>query len=79
MIKFQSSNLGFKFAISGAWKNASLFKGLNNPEVFKLFSTIEEISEPIFSLSKILLKIFFELSSIDKGETARGNGFKFPL
>ena len=28
---------------------------------------------------KIWLKFFFESSSIDKGETAMGSGFKFPL
>jgi hypothetical protein len=48
LIKFQSSNLGFKFAISGACKNASLFNGLKRPDILKLFSTIIEISDPIF-------------------------------
>ena len=79
LIKFQSSNLGFKFAISGACKNASLLNGLKRPDVLKLFSTIIEISDPIFSLSRIFSKLFLEFSSIDNGETANGNGFKFPL
>jgi hypothetical protein len=79
LIKFQSSNLGFKFAISGACKNASLLNGLNKPDVLKLFSTIEEISDPIFSFLRIFSKLFLDLSSIDKGETANGSGFRFPL
>ena len=65
LIKFQSSNLGFKFAISGACKNAFLSKGLNKPEVLKLFSTINDISDPMFSLSKICSKFFLDVSSID--------------
>ena len=40
--------LVLRFAISGACKNASLLNGLKRPEVFKLFSTIFEISDPIF-------------------------------
>jgi hypothetical protein len=55
------------------------FNGLNKPDVLKLFSTIVEISEPIFSFLRIFSKLFFDLSSIDKGETANGRGFKFPL
>ena len=39
LIKAQSSNLGFKWAISGFCRKESLFKGLNNPDFFKLFST----------------------------------------
>ena len=38
-----------------------------------------EISDPIFSFLRIFSKLFFDLSSIDKGETANGSGFKFPL
>ena len=53
--------------------------GLNRPDVLKLFSTIIEISDPIFSFLRIFSKLFFELSSIDKGETANGSGFKLPL
>ena len=79
LIKFQSSNLGFKFAISGACKKAFLSRGLNNPEVLKLFSTIFDISEPIFSFLSIFSKPFLDSSSIDSGETANGSGFKFPL
>ena len=79
LIKFQSSNLGFKLAISGACKNASLFNGLNNPDVFKFFSTTLEISEPIFSFLRIFSKLFFEFSSIDNGDTAIGSGFKLPI
>ena len=37
LISAQSSNLGFKCAISGFCKNASLLNGLNKPEVFRLF------------------------------------------
>jgi len=56
-----------------------LSKGLNKPEVLKLFSTINDISDPMFSLSKICSKFFLDVSSIDNGETASGRGFKFPL
>jgi len=56
-----------------------LFNGLNKPDVLKLFSTIVEISDPIFSFLRIFLKLFFDLLSIDRGETANGRGFKFPL
>ena len=66
-------------AISGAWRNASLSNGLKSPEVFKLFSITLEISEPISFLSKIFSKLFFDSLSIDNGDTAIGNGFKFPL
>ena len=79
LIKFQSSNLGFIFAISGACKNASLLNGLKRPEVLKLFSTIIDISDPIFSFFKTSSKNILDFSSIDKGETAKGSGFKFPL
>ena len=65
--------------MSGACKNASLLNGLKSPEVLKLFSTIIEISDPMSSFLRIFSKLFFELSSIDKGETAKGSGFKFPL
>ena len=44
-----------------------------------MFSTIFDISDPILSFLRIFLKPFLEASSIDKGETARGSGFKFPL
>jgi hypothetical protein len=56
LIKFQSSNLGFRLAMSGACKKASLLKGLNNPDVLKLFSTIFEISSPMFSFFIIISK-----------------------
>ena len=79
LIRFQSSKRGFKLAISGACKKASLLRGLKRPEVFKLFSTILEISDPKSFIFKILLKFFLELASIDNGDTAIGRGFKFPL
>ena len=60
-------------------KKAFLSRGLNNPEILKLFSTIFDISEPIFSFFSIFSKPFLESSSIDRGETANGSGFKFPL
>ena len=37
------------------------------------------ISEPIFSFLSIFSKPFLDTSSIDKGDTAKGSGFKFPL
>ena len=42
-------------------------------------STIKEISDPKSFFFNILKKFFFEFSLIDKGDTAIGNGFKFPL
>ena len=65
--------------MSGACKKASLLKGLNNPDVLKLFSTIFDISEPIFCFFKTCSKLFREFSSIDRGETATGRGFRLPL
>ena len=56
-----------------------MFKGLNKPDVFKLFSIIEEISDPISFLLINFSKLFLDLSSIDKGETARGKGLRLPL
>ena len=53
--------------------------GLNRPDCLKLFSTIIEISDPRSSFFKIFLKFSFDLLSIDKGDTATGSGFKFPL
>ena len=41
-INLQSSNLGFKWAISGFWTNASFFKGLNKPVFLKLISYLKE-------------------------------------
>ena len=38
-----------------------------------------DISDPRFSFFNILLKLSLEFLSIAKGETATGNGFKFPL
>ena len=66
-------------AISAFCKKASLFNGLNNPEVFKLFSTIIDILDPIFSFFKISFKLLLDLLSVDSGDTAIGNGFKLPL
>ena len=37
-------------------KKASLFNGLNNPEVLRLFSTTLEISNPIFFTFNSLFK-----------------------
>ena len=47
--------------------------------MLKLFSTIIDISEPMFSFFNIFSKLFLEVSSMDKGDTAKGSGFKFPL
>ena len=38
-----------------------------------------DISEPMFSFFNIFSKLILEFSSIDKGETARGRGFRLPL
>ena len=39
-----------------------------------------EISDPIFCILRIFLKLFSGFSSsIDNGETANGSGFRFPL
>ena len=56
-----------------------MFKGLKSPEVFKLFSTINDISSPIFFFLSKFSKLFLDFASIDRGETATGNGFKLPL
>jgi hypothetical protein len=56
-----------------------LFNGSNKPDVLKLFSTIKEISDPILSFLRIFSKLFLDLSSIERGETAKGKGSKFPL
>ena len=65
--------------MSGFCKKASLFNGLKRPEVFKFFSTTTEISDPIFFFFKIFSKFFLDSSSIDKGDTAIGNGLRLPL
>ena len=46
VISLQSSNLGFKCAISGFWTNASLSSGLNKPVDLKFFSITEDIRLP---------------------------------
>ena len=46
-----------------------MFNGLKRPEVFKLFSTILDISDPMFSFLIIFLNSFLDCSSIAKGET----------
>ena len=56
-----------------------MLNGLNKPVVFKLFSTTLVISDPKFSILVSSKNIFFELSSMYKGDTATGSGFKFPL
>ena len=53
--------------------------GLNNPDVLRFFSTIIDISEPIFFLFKIFSNLVFDSLSIAKGETAKGSGSKLPL
>ena len=47
-MRAQSSKRGFKFAMSGACRKASLLSGLKRPDAFKLFSTTIDISDPIF-------------------------------
>ena len=65
--------------MSGSCKNASLFNGLNKPEIFKLFSTIKDISEPIFFFLRMLSKFFLDSSLIDSRETATGSGVRLLL
>ena len=79
LIKVQSSNLGFKWAISGFCKNDSLSNVSNNPVFFKLFSITFEISSPKLSISKFFLIFSLEISSAKKGETEIGKGSRFPL
>ena len=52
---------------------------MNKPDVFKLFSTTDEISDPIFFFFNIFSKLSLEFSSIYIADTAIGNGFRFPL
>ena len=79
MIKVQSSNLGFKCAISGFCKNDSLSKVSNKPVLLRLFSITLEISRPKFSMFKFFLIFSIEFLSVKKGETDIGNGSRFPL
>ena len=79
LIKAQSSNLGLIWAISGFCKKASLLKGLNKPDCLRLFSTTLEISAPRSSKFNFFLKSFAELLSWERGDTAIGKGFRFPL
>ena len=79
LIKAQSSNLGFKCAISGFCKKDSLSKVSNNPVLFKLFSITFDISNPKLSISKIFLIFSLEVSSAKKGDTEIGKGSRFPL
>ena len=44
-----------------------------------MFSTINEISDPILSFLSNSLKLFLDFVSIDNGETATGKGFRLPL
>ena len=56
LIKDQSSNLGFRCAISGFWRKASLLKGLNKPEVCRLFSTtFKQYSKTIPLIGKLIV------------------------
>ncbi len=51
----------------------SILLGKGEPALpFKLFSTIIDISDPMFSFFNIFSKLVLEFSSIDKGETAKG-------
>ena len=79
LISFQSSNLGLKCAISGSCRNESFGRGLNNPDVIKLFSTTFEISAPRSSTLTSFLNFCLESLSVASGETAIGKGFRFPL
>ena len=79
LIKAQSSNLGFKWAISGFCKKASLSNGLNKPDCFKLFSTIFEISKPISLISNSLFNFLLSSSLENNDATATGSGLRFPL
>ena len=79
LINAQSSNLGFKCAISAFCKNASFSSGLNNPDCLKLFSTTFEISSPIFFFFNIFSNFSFDKLFVDSGDTAIGNGDKLPL
>ena len=71
--------LEFKDKTDTLMKNLEVDETLGQLLVAEGFSTIEEISIPIFSFLIISWKLFLDFSSIDKGETANGNGFKFPL
>ena len=79
LINCQSSNLGFRCAISGFWINASFFKGLNKPVFLKLFSIIFEISNPTFKSFNSLEIFCSDVLSTNNGETATGRGFRLPL
>ena len=77
-IKLQSSNLGFKFAMSGACKKASLFRGLKD-QMFLNFFLQQLKFQILYSFFKTFSKFFLDCSSIDNGDTAIGRGFRFPL
>ena len=79
LIKAQSSNLGFKWAISGFCRKDSLSRASNNPVFLKLFSITFEISSPKLSMFKFFLFFSLEISSVKKGETEIGKGSRFPL
>ena len=78
-IRVQSSNLGFKCAMSGFCKKAPLLSVLNKPVFLKLFSITLEISIPKSSNSKSFVNSLLSFFSNDNGETAIGKGSKFPL
>ena len=63
--------------MSGFCTKASLFKGLNNPVDLKLLSITEDIKSPS-SLTFISCKLS-DCASTCRGETAIGNGSRFPL
>ena len=65
--------------MSGFCKNASFLRGLKSPEDFKLFSTTEDISSPIFSFFNKFWNSLTDFDSTNKGDTAIGSGFKLPL
>ena len=65
--------------MSGFCKKASRFKGLNNPDFLRLFSTTLAISNPTSSIFRTFLNSFREVLSTDKDEIAIGNGLRLPL
>ena len=77
LINLQSSNRGFRCAISGFCTKASFFNGLNNPVFLKFFSIIAEILLP--NSLTLTPSCSTDFISTCRGETAIGKGFKLPL
>ena len=65
--------------MSGFCKNASFASGLKSPVCFKLFSTTNDISDPMSFIFKIFSTSTSDFLSDANGETATGRGLKFPL